>query len=144
VSWKEIERDLRERFESAFTDWEWPNDRRIRVRLSADALAGVVRFLSDSGQTRFITATAVETSAGTVEIWYHFDFYQTPQTLSVGVAVAKNRPSLCSIVPIVKSAEWIEKEIAEMFGVQFEGHPSPGRLLLPEGWPKGVRPMRRT
>jgi NADH:ubiquinone oxidoreductase subunit C len=31
-------------------------------------------------------------------------------------------------------ANWCEREIAEMFGLTFVGHPSPGHLLLPEGW----------
>jgi Ni,Fe-hydrogenase III component G len=143
VSWKEIEKELRGRFESSFTGWEWPNDLRIRVRLGAGALVDVVRFLSDSGLTRFITATALETPDGKLEVWYHFDFFQTPQTLSIVVDVPRNRSGLPSISPYVKSAEWIEREIAEMFGVQFEGHPRPGRLLLPEGWPKAVHPMRK-
>ncbi len=40
-------------------------------------------------------------------------------------------PTATELWPV---ANWCEREIAEMFGVTFTGHPEPGHLLLPEGW----------
>ena len=38
---------------------------------------------------------------------------------------------------------WIEREIHEILGINFKGHPDMRKLLLPEGWPEGVYPLRR-
>ena len=46
-----------------------------------------------------------------------------------------------SIVNIWPTAEWHERETAEMFGIVFNGHPDPRKLLLPENWE--VHPLRK-
>ena len=143
MSWKEIENKLLDRFAGAFSDWDRPGDHRIRVRIRPDSLSAVARFLAESGQTRFITATAMDTLGAVLELWYHFDLVQTPQVLSILAPVSKSNPVLPSIAGILPGADLIEREILEMFGVRFEGHPRPGRLLLPEGWPRTVLPMRK-
>jgi len=38
---------------------------------------------------------------------------------------------------------WIEREMRELLGITFEGHPDPRRLLLPDNWPDGVYPLRQ-
>jgi NADH-quinone oxidoreductase subunit C len=39
-----------------------------------------------------------------------------------------------SIVPVYRGADWMEREIYDMFGVQFAGHPDPRRILLADDW----------
>ena len=50
-------------------------------------------------------------------------------------------PSLPSIYGLFRGADWQERETFDMFGIQFEGHPHPKRLLMPEDW-KGW-PLRK-
>ncbi|MEP7361936.1 MAG: NADH-quinone oxidoreductase subunit C [Acidobacteriota bacterium] len=47
------------------------------------------------------------------------------------VAVGEKAPSVCHIFP---TSNWLEREIYDMFGVEFAGHPDLRRLLLPEDW----------
>jgi NADH-quinone oxidoreductase subunit C len=180
MSWKEIEKELLERFADDLGEWERkpqaeghgsgilvtgpkaegsvamispadPGHRisfidpghRIRVTVKTGSFSAVALFLAGSSQARFITATAMDTLGAFIEIWYHFDLFQAPQVLSIRVQVPKSNPSVASVTPILPGAERIEREICEMFGVHFEGHPAPGRLLLPEGWPRTVYPMRK-
>jgi len=49
------------------------------------------------------------------------------------VPVNAGRPKVPTATGLYKSAVWREREIADMFGIEFEGHPDPRRILMPEG-----------
>jgi NADH-quinone oxidoreductase subunit C len=48
--------------------------------------------------------------------------------------VPKDDPSLATLVPVYGGADWHERETAEMFGIDFVGHPNPVKLYLPDGF----------
>ncbi len=76
---------------------------------------------------RFSTMTgAVLTDVETAVI-YHF--YLNGQACNLKVATKENKiPSISNILP---AAEWIEREIMDLYKVEFIGHPHPDRLLRP-------------
>jgi NADH-quinone oxidoreductase subunit C len=55
--------------------------------------------------------------------------------------VATGDAPLPSITGLFSGANWLERELYDMFGLTFEGHPDMKRILLPDGW-EG-HPLRR-
>lgn len=61
--------------------------------------------------------------------------------LALRTAVSGQHPYVDSLMPVWPGANWLEREIFDLFGVHFEGHTDLRRILLPEGF-KGA-PLRR-
>jgi len=58
----------------------------------------------------------------------------TGERLFVKTYVNDPDPSLRSAVPLWKAADWMEREVFDMFGIRFDGHPDLSRILMPEDW----------
>jgi Ni,Fe-hydrogenase III component G len=77
-----------------------------------------------------------------LEALYQFVSGPVVATLRVSVPYHDTRiPSVCSIIP---SATLYERELQEMFGFVIEGTPDTSKLLLPDDWPDGVFPLRKS
>ena len=72
---------------------------------------------------------------------YHLYSYQHRHTLVLKTTTPRDEAILPSCVYVWPAADWYEREVAEMFGIQFAGHPDLRPLLLPEQW-QGY-PMRK-
>lgn len=57
-----------------------------------------------------------------------------PKRVVIHARLPRQAPVVPSIVGVFPAAGWKEREAMEMFGIEFEGHPDPRKLLLPEGW----------
>ncbi len=88
------------------------------------------------------TEAAPAEPQGAIEILYHFCHKAAICTLRASVPYANAEiHSVCAILP---AATLYERELVEMFGVKVVGTPNPDRLLLPEDWPDGVFPLRKS
>ncbi len=72
-------------------------------------------------------------------IWVLYSFARN-ERLRVTAQIADGE-SLSSSVSIWPTTNWLEREVYDMFGIRFEGHPELKRILLPDGW-KGF-PLRK-
>jgi NADH-quinone oxidoreductase subunit C len=72
-------------------------------------------------------------------IWVLYSFPRN-QRIRVKTQIGETE-SIASSVPIWKTANWLEREVFDMFGIKFDGHPDLKRILLPDGW-KGY-PLRK-
>ena len=72
-------------------------------------------------------------------LWILYSFSRN-ERIRVKTQIADGE-SIASSVPIWATANWLEREVFDMFGIKFDGHPDLKRILLPDGW-KG-HPLRK-
>ena len=65
---------------------------------------------------------------------YHLFSYPKKQTLVLKTRVPRADATLPSISAVWPAADWYEREVYDLYGVRFDGHPNLRRLLLPEDW----------
>lgn len=73
---------------------------------------------------------------------YHFTSTDHRQPLVLKVQLDRNKPEIESVSHIWRTAEFHEREVYEMYGVNFLNHPDLRLLILPDGW-EGRNPMRK-
>ena len=133
---------IKERLKDKILEWQDNSSKRIYFTLDKKDIFETVRFLFKDLGLRFSTASSIDTEKG-FEILYHFSFDKAGEFYSVRVLIEdKKHPQIDSITPIFPGAEWIEREIWELLGINFIGHPNLKRLLLAEDWPEGDYPLR--
>jgi NADH-quinone oxidoreductase subunit C len=68
------------------------------------------------------------------ELNYHLVSIPLRQKVRVRVRLSSHDPVVDSQVPVWLGANWLEREIFDLFGIQFTGHPDLRRILLPDDW----------
>jgi NADH-quinone oxidoreductase subunit C len=101
-------------------------------------LLEVARFLKSDPDLAFdflqdLTATD-HPKDGVIKVVYHFYSYKHRHLFEAKVHADRANPELDSLEPVWKSANWMEREVYDLFGVQFRGHPDLRRVLLPDDW----------
>ena len=110
--------------------------KRFYFEVDNGKLHKVARFLFVEMGCRLSTASAMEVPEG-VEVLYFFSLDRTGEYFCPRILMTdKKNPRMNSISPIIRGAEWIEREMAEYWGITFEGHPRPEPLLT-RNHPKG-------
>jgi len=138
---KEIIELLKEKFGEMIKGVEEKHGKRIYVAIEPEKMPDAAKLLFEQG-LRFSTASALQTHSG-FEVIYHFSHDKEGGFVNLRVNLPEDNPSVPSITPVICGAEWIEREMHEMLGIDFPGHPNLAKLLLPEDWEEGNYPLRR-
>jgi len=107
-------------------------------------LVAVCRFLRDQqGFERLSGVTAIDRYPlePRFEVVYFVHSVAHNVRLKLKVALPGTDPAVASVTSVWEGANWYEREVFDLFGVRFEGHPNLKRLLLPDDW-EG-HPLRR-
>ena len=122
---------------------EETTERRIYLLCESKNAYAVNKFLFEDLALRFVIITGID-SDDCFEILYHFSNDETGCVITVKAFIRdREKPSIESIAPFVPAAEWIEREIHDLLGIDFENHPNLRRLILADNWPEGVYPLRK-
>ncbi len=69
-----------------------------------------------------------------IEVVYHLLSYVHRHTIVLKVEADRAAPVVPTVEGVWKTANWFEREVYDLFGVEFTGHPDLRRLLLPDDW----------
>ena len=112
------------------------------IVVGRDRFLEVVDFIFKEGFQQLIDVTAVDghQREPRFDVVYHLLNLTSQERLRLKVRV-QDRESVPSLVSRFKSADWAEREVADLFGIPFDGHPDPRRLLMWEDYPG--HPLRK-
>ena len=102
----------------------------VLTELKADGF----NFLADLTAIDNLTLGGFERFA----VSYHLLCHQTAERLTVKAYIPEEEPSLPSVESLWKTADWQEREVFDLYGIKFEGHPNLIRIMNPddfEGYP---------
>ena len=113
------------------TDCEYKVDLLTLLPLCQELKAAGYAFLAD--------ITAVDyLNEGYFRLLYQVCNYQNGDIIVLKVDVSRDEPVVESVCPVWAAANWLEREVYDMFGIVFKNHPRLERILLWEGfegWP---------
>ena len=106
------------------------------LTVGAGAIVDICGFLRDDSALRFdylMSLTAVDWT-DRFEVVYHLYSIPMKHYVTLKVKADREQPVVPSVTSIWKAADWQEREVYDMFGITFEGHPNLVRILLEEDW----------
>lgn len=139
-----IVKELKAHFPDAITEIRVPRKARILICVKKENLVPVAQHFKEKMDfDLLVSVSGVDlTHENTFAIVYHI-WSTSKKTLAILKArIPRDHPHLHSLTTVWESANWHEREIHELFGIKFEGHPEAIQLLLPEDWNK-TPPLRK-
>ena len=109
------------------------------VYVTRDSIVDIAQFLRDDPELRY---NFLENLCGVdyfgreprFEVVYHLLSYQNRHRICLKVGLPEDDLNMPSITSLWQTANWQERETYDMFGIEFHGHPSLERILMPEDW----------
>ena len=127
---------------------DWARERRLKVTATPSKMRDVCLFVRDGlGFDHISTVSGVDWIAkNEFEVVYFVNSVTRPglEDFTIGVAerCPRDNPVVPTLTDVWPGALYNEQETHEMFGINFQGHPSHGHLLLPEDW-NDLPPLRK-
>jgi len=114
-------------------------DLHTTLYVPAEHLVDIARTLRDRPDLRFaflaeVTAVDFWPREPRYEVIYLFVSIEHRLRLRLKVRLPGADAHLATLSGIWPAANWLEREVWDMFGIVFDGHPDPRRLLMPEDW----------
>jgi len=120
-----------ERFSGAQVDGDAP----IVITLPVDQWTDFAQFAKTSLGCRFFSfLSAVDWKEQGLDVVTRIDNLDAGIGLMMKTRLGAGVSTCPSLVPVFRGANWMERECYDMFGVAFEGHPDPRRILLADDW----------
>lgn len=136
-------KDISNAFPNKVLDCRFDGLRSIFISVDPNALHDIIRYLKDRYDLRHIVTITGTDLGDSIELIYHLSPLNRRILVNIKVKISRDNPHFPSIVSILPGAILYEREVHDLLGVVFDGHPSLERLILPDDWPEGVYPLRK-
>jgi len=126
----------------ALTDARWDRD-ELTLTIPREAIINACIAVQRAGYNFLEDVTAVDwyPASPRFQISYHIVSHSLKERIRLRVMVDEASPALDTIVSVWPSANYYEREIFDLFGVRFDGHPNLRRIMMPEDW--SGHPLRK-
>jgi len=115
---------------------------KASIQVKADSNKEVLKILLETNKNAGIIALTGLDLGEKIGLMYHIRTNEDA-IVTIITDVPKENPKIPTIADLIPGAEFHERETADLFGVIFEGHPNPARLVLPDDWPDNLYPLRK-
>lgn len=133
--------DIKSQFGNSIHQVVIRNERRATLTVDKDKIITIADYLFKVLQWRFIIASAMDTGEN-IEILYHFSDDSSGSILNIKVKLDREQPEIESLTCLFEAANWIEREMHEILGINFLHHPNLEKLISEGNWAEGVYPYR--
>ena len=136
---------LREKFGPAILRADLPADNRLFVVVDPSAVKRICQYIFRDLDARYVISIGADDRpfSGKFLVAHDFAFDKDHVLCSILVYVPANDPKIDSISEVVPAASWAEREMRDLVGIEPVGHRYMKRLVLPDGCPEGLHPLRK-
>jgi NADH-quinone oxidoreductase subunit C/D len=119
----------------------------VTVQVAAERILDLTRYLHDAPDASFdhltdICSVDYPEDGQRFEVVYHLHSLSHGRRLRLKARLSEDNATIASVTSVWKGAEFLEREVYDMMGIRFEGHPDLRRILLPEDYAEGY-PLRK-
>ena len=126
-----------ERFDSEAVTAATFDRNELTLEIAPLKIASVCGFLKfDQKFIRLSTVTAVDRypAEPRFEVVYHLHSIERNERLRLKARLAGSETKIESVTSVWRSANWYEREVFDLFGITFTGHPDLRRIMMPDDW----------
>jgi Ni,Fe-hydrogenase III large subunit/Ni,Fe-hydrogenase III component G len=125
-----------------------PSDLTVRLGRTSDLPAASAVLSGPHGMALATVVATDESAMGDADLKVRYIFEPTAvgapdRYVTLFVSVDPARPEVPSLTRAIPAANWHEREMQDLFGIVPVGHPDPRPLVVHDGWPQGVFPLRK-
>ena len=119
----------------ALTDSKFDRN-ELTLTIAPEEIRAAAETVKNAGYNFFEDLTAVDwfPSSPRFQLSYHILSHAYKERIRLRVLLEGESPSLESITPVWPAANFYEREVFDLFGVRFDGHPNLRRILMPDDW----------
>ncbi len=118
----------------------------LTIYIERTSIRDACRALKDNAQLNYnalmdVTCVDWYPNDPRFEVVYHLFSTSTKKRVRLKVKLTDDDPRVDSLTTIWPSANFFEREVFDLFGIRFNGHPNLKRIMMPEGW--NGHPLRK-
>ena len=120
---------------AAITDAKWDRE-ELTLTIAPGDIREAARLVQLAGYEFLEDVTCVDwyPSEPRFQVSYHILSMSMKQRVRLRAFVTNDDPVIDSITPVWQSANFYEREVFDLFGVRFSGHPNLRRIMMPDEW----------